>query len=88
MSVSSKISLSGRNVTFVPVLSGSHSPITFSLYADLAPLIALFVDLSLVVDLHLKPLGEGVHDRGSHAVEASGYLVSPAAEFSAGMEDR
>ena len=60
----------------------------FQFVTDLASLIALFVDLSLVIDLNLKPFREGVHDRGSHTVESSGYFVSPAAEFSSGMEDR
>ena len=54
---------------------------------DVAPLIALEIHLSLASDLHLQPFGKSVYDGSAHAVEAAGYLVAPAAEFSAGVQD-
>ena len=44
--------------------------------------------MSFMIDLNLKPFGQRVHDRRSHAVQTAGDLVSPAAEFSSRMEDR
>ena len=41
-----------------------------------------------MVDLNLQPLGKGIYDRCAYAVKAAGYLVSAAAELSAGMQDR
>src|SRR5699024_885675 len=69
-------------------------PVRLALAHDLqlvhyfSALIALFIDLSLVVDLHFKPLRQRVYDGSSHAVQTAGDLVSPASEFSARMEDR
>ena len=47
---------------------------------------AHLIDLAVLVDLDLQPLGEGVDDRGAHAVQAAGHLVAPAAEFAAGVQ--
>ena len=45
------------------------------------------MDLSVPVDLDNQPLGKGVDHRRTHTVKAAGDLVSPAAKFSAGVED-
>ena len=45
------------------------------------------IDLAVLMDLDLQPLGEGVDHAGAHAVEAAGDLIAAAAEFSAGVED-
>ena len=52
----------------------------------LSSLISLAVDLPFVEDRDLQPLGQGVDDRSAYAVQAAGYLVSPAAELAAGVE--
>ena len=46
------------------------------------------VDLALLVDLDLEPLGQGVDDRRADAVQAAGDLVAAAAELAAGVQDR
>ena len=38
------------------------------------------------MDLDLQPLGQGVDHGSTYAVEAAGHFISPAPEFSAGME--
>ena len=45
------------------------------------------IDLAVLVDLDLQPLGQGVDHAGAHAVEAAGDLVAAAAELAAGVED-
>ena len=54
---------------------------------DLASLIALLINLALVEDLYLQPFGKGIDNRSAYTVQTAGYLVSPAAELSAGMQD-
>ena len=39
-------------------------------------------------DLHLQPVGERIDHGSADTVQTAGYLVSPAAEFAAGMKDR
>ena len=56
------------------------------LLGDLAPGEAHLVDLAVLVHLYLKPLAQGIHHRGAHAVQAAGHLVAPAAELAAGVE--
>src|SRR4029453_18650562 len=47
----------------------------------LAPLVALLVHLAVAADLDLEGLGEGVHDRHTHPVQAAGDLVGPVVEL-------
>ncbi len=55
---------------------------------DVAAAEAHLVDLSVLVDLDLQPLGQGVDHRGTDAVQTAGDLVAPAAELAAGVQDR
>ena len=41
-----------------------------------------------MVDFNLKPLRQRVYNGCTYAVQTAGYLVSPAAELTAGMKDR
>ena len=52
----------------------------------MAPREFHLIDLSIPVDLHGQPFAQGVHHRCAHAVQSAGYLIAPAAEFSAGVE--
>ena len=45
------------------------------------------VDMSVLVHLHLQPLGKGVYHGRAHAVKTAGYLVAPAAELTAGVQN-
>ena len=45
------------------------------------------VDVPVFIDPDLQPFAQGVHDRGTHAVQAAGDLVAPAAELAAGVQD-
>ena len=57
------------------------------LLGDLAPGELHLIDLPVLVDLHLQPLGQGVDHAGAHAVQAAGDLVAAAAELAAGVQD-
>jgi len=54
----------------------------------LAPLIPLFIYLSIPVDLNLQPLGKGIYNGGAYAVKPAGNLISAASEFASCMKDR
>ena len=54
----------------------------------LSALVLLLVDLPVLVYRHLEMPAQRVHHRSAHAVQAAGYLVSPAAEFATGMQHR
>ena len=43
---------------------------------------------SIAADLHLEPLGQGVHTLGTHTVETAGIFVGALPEFTASMEIR
>ena len=60
----------------------------FQLVNSLTSLIPLPVHLTLMVNGNLQPLGQGVYHGSAHSVETAGYLISPAAEFSSGVEYR
>ena len=45
------------------------------------------VDLTAAVNLYLNPIGQGIYNRGTYAVQTTGYFVSAAAEFTAGMQN-
>ena len=51
-------------------------------------LVTLLVNLSVLVDLNLQPVGQRIYNGCAYAMETAGYLVSAAAEFTAGMQDR
>ena len=53
-----------------------------------APFILLLVDLAVLVHRHGEMPAQRVHHAGADAVQAAGNLVSPAAEFAAGVQDR
>ena len=55
---------------------------------DVAAAEAHLIDLPVLVDLDLQPLGEGVDHGGAHAVQAAGDLVASAAELAAGVQHR
>ena len=46
------------------------------------------IDLPVLADLDLQPLGQRVDDRRAHAVQTARDLVSPAAEFAARVQNR
>ena len=52
----------------------------------LPALIPLLEHLAVLPDLHLQPLGEGVHDRDPHPMEAARYLIGPLLELPAGVQ--
>ena len=54
----------------------------------LAALVALLVDLPVAPDLEIERLGERVHHRHAHAVEAAGNLVGVVLELAAGVQHR
>ena len=56
------------------------------LLGDAAPGELHLVNFTVLLDLHLQPLGQGVHHGRAHAVEAAGYLIASAAELTAGVE--
>ena len=45
------------------------------------------VNGSLMIDIDLQPLTEGVNDRGADTVQTARYLIGTAAELAAGMKD-
>ena len=53
---------------------------------DIAAGKAHLMDLSVLVDLDLQPLGQGVDHRGTHAVQAAGALIASAAELAARVQ--
>ena len=55
--------------------------------ALLATLEPLVVAVLAVAHLDLEPLGQGVDDRGAHAVQAARHLVAAAAELAARVQD-
>ena len=48
--------------------------------------ISLSVDISVTLDFHFHMGGKGIYDRSTYTMETPGYLISSAAEFTAGME--
>ena len=62
-------------------------PDDLQLIDGFSSLVALAVNLSLMVDSNLQPVGKSVYYGSSHSVEPSGNLVSPAAELSPGVKD-
>ena len=50
--------------------------------------VLLAVALAVAVDLDDEALGQGVDDRHTDAVEATGHLVALAAELAPGVQDR
>ena len=64
----------------------SVSPVTFTGCLGHAAHVALEVDLAVLVDRHLAPLGQRVHHRGAHAVQAARDLVGVLVELAAGVE--
>ena len=46
------------------------------------------VDVAVALDLNNDLLGQGVHDRDAHAVQAAGHLVGVVVELAAGVQDR
>ena len=83
-STSSKICLSGLNRVTVP-LPGRLADHCHRGLGDAAH-VALEMDLAVLVDRHLAPLGQGVHDRGAHAVQAAGDLVGGLVELAPRVE--
>src|SRR5262249_50890094 len=81
-----KITVSGRNVTRVPVLS--VVPISASGLGGLATPVGLAPDPAVAPDLELEPLGERVHDRHADAVEAARDLVGAVVELAARVQRR
>ena len=69
--------MKGR-VAFSHHLQGIH---------DFSPLISLLVNLPVLTDFYLQPLGKSVHHRSSHSVKSAGNLVSAAAELAAGVKN-
>ena len=53
---------------------------------DLAAREFHLIDPAVAVHRNLQPLGQGVHDRRAHAVQAAGDLVASAAEFAARVQ--
>ena len=85
-SSSSKTSESGRKEIVVPVSPLAAFPTSSTLRRRLPARELLAIDLALAPDLGDQPLGESVHDRDAHPVEAAGDLVPLAAELSAGVK--
>ena len=44
--------------------------------------------MSFMIDIHFQPGGKSINNRCAHAMKTAGYLVSAAAELSAGMQYR
>ena len=53
-----------------------------------AAMVALRIDLSAALDLHLEPFREGVHHGHADAMQAAGNLVGTLVELAAGVELR
>ena len=51
-------------------------------------LIPLEVNLSIVINAHLKPVGQRIYNGCTNAVQTAGYLVPSAAELSACVQHR
>ena len=87
------VAVSGNVKHFRVWLEGDHGtcliggPNNFHGLGDVAPGEFHLVNLPILVDLNLQPLGKGVDYAGAHAVEAAGNLIAAAAELSAGVED-
>ncbi len=45
------------------------------------------INLTIFKHLNRHPLGQGIDNRGTHAVETAGNLIAAAAKLTAGMED-
>ena len=82
--VVSKICASGLKVTLVPRLS--VTPVFSSGVVRGPALVGLAVDLLVAPDLDLERLGERVHHRDAHAVQAARDLVGLLVELAARVE--
>ena len=51
-------------------------------------LVTLLVNLSALTDFDLQPVRKRIYNGCAYAMETAGNLVSAAAEFTAGMQDR
>ena len=51
-------------------------------------LVTLLVNLSALTDFDLKPVRKRIYNGCAYAMETAGNLVSAAAEFTAGVQDR
>ena len=54
---------------------------------DLAPLIALLIDVAVLIDPYLQPFGKCIYNGSTHTVESSGHLISTVSELSSCMKD-
>ena len=51
-------------------------------------LVTLLVNLSALTDFDLQPVRKRIYNGCAYAMETAGNLVSAAAEFTAGVQDR
>ena len=51
-------------------------------------LITLLIYLATLANFYFQPVGEGIYNRGTYTVQTTGYLVSPTAKLTAGMQNR
>ena len=46
------------------------------------------INFAILADCNFQPVGQCVYNRRTYSVKTAGYLISSAAEFSAGMQYR
>ena len=54
----------------------------------MSSLVTLLIYLAALADFYFQPVGEGIYNRRTYTVQTTGYLVSPTAKFTAGMQNR
>ena len=54
----------------------------------MSSLVTLLIYLAALADFYFQPVGEGIYNRRTYTMQTTGYLVSPTAELTAGMQNR
>ena len=67
-------------------LIGIAFPDHFQFIDNFSSFITLFINFSFITDFHFQPIGKSIYNRSPYSVKSSGYFISSASEFSAGMK--
>ena len=53
---------------------------------DFTAFITLIIFITIYINIDFKPFGQGINNRCTDTMKSAGYLISAAAEFTAGMQ--
>ena len=54
---------------------------------DFTAFITLIIFITIYINIDFKPFGQGINNRCTDTMKSAGYLISAAAEFTAGMKN-